>query len=432
MQRYQNGDEEPSVENLVYESYIHEDIIYDFYKEKLKAYASNRLIDTRCIRLSLKSVLSNPDIDDQKLESIILKYMVRLYWSTIIQFYNTKEMCCHLGLDYFENTKLTIESVEKTIRYNCEKFYNKRTEHMIENHIKYMFENPNFFNSDIITASIADNYKNINFVNNKMLIQIQNPIIDTSMMDYKDDFRIYVYKAQLRNTVFDNVVTYTDEKVYMDEYHKIITYSLLYTIGGKEFKKFLKNQFGCYLPDSSIECLYASGRQFIHRHKDLKIFTEFETQAIKCELITFFEDYNENVWKMNKHTVTTIQQKYKEKAKKPARQKTVNGKKTTDTFNDSKNCDINVKETIKENISNKNNYNIDNSFTLMSQYTLSPEEQYWAKISDGIDPDDCPSNFWDLLGSDKPPKKEKTEEELFEELLEQRRKEKLQEALRNL
>lgn len=338
-----NGDMEFSIENVVYYSSIDESKIDEFFDKKVRKYAENNLIDTRCFSIDPHFTKNTKD-----LEARLLKHITRFYWASIINFFNVKDINIHFGLDHFEQTKLTPKSLEKSVRYHSRKLINIDTAYKVEKIIKYLFEKPEFVKYDIMDAEQNDNYKNLTFVHNKMLIKPQNFVLNTEDYDYIDDFTPYVYKADIKNRTYTNSPTWNNQYFfYLDEYHKYMLYSYLYTVGGRAFKKYLKPLMQDYFPDQSIENVYNAGRQFICRN-NMKKLTDMEQLYFKCEFEKLMFDYGK-VWDKEK------QQAAKECWLAENETTQEQDEVLLTTFSSRANCDISVKETQYNNYLKENN-----------------------------------------------------------------------------
>jgi hypothetical protein len=216
---------------------------------------------------------------------------------------------------------------------------------------------------DITEAEQNDHYKNLNWVNDKMMFKPQNMILNTEDYDYMDSFTPYIYKADIKNRTYINSPTWNSQYYfYLDEYNKYMLYSYLYTVGGREFKKFIKPLLQDYFPDKSIQNIYNAARQYICRN-NMKKLTEMEQIYFKCEFTKLMMEYGK-VWNKKK------QLEAKANCQPDAEEQDSN---ESITSHSSQICDINVKEKEKNNLKDKDNNILYNkaSFTPMSQFALS-------------------------------------------------------------
>ena len=457
MQWSLNGDMEFSVENVVYHSSIDKDKIEEYFDLKVRDYAKNRLVDTRYFPLD-----PHFNKDTVNLDGIILKHLLRIYWSCIVNFFNVEEINTHFGLEYFEQTKLTPESLEKSVRFHSKKLINKDTANIVEDNIKYLFKDSRMVELDIENAAQNDQFKNLNWINNKMLFKPQNMILNTEDYDYMDAFAPYVYKADIKNRTFNNSPTWDNKfHFYLDEYHKFMLYSYLYTVGGRNFKKFIKPLLQDYFPDQSIQNIYDAARQYICRNKDdVKSFTDIEKLCFEFEFKDLIAEYG-IVWDKDEQLKAkeslainkVIEEEIEEEVEEVEDETEEEGEEEDEEGEDeegetlkvdnpllsSKNCDISVKEEDENKLTKEDNILYNNaSFTPMSQNALPDSieptdltlEQKIKAIPEGPD-------FWEqfekLIDSLPPvPQIEKTPEELERERLEQEANDRFYEELRRM
>jgi len=453
-----------SVENVVYYSSINKDKIEEYFDLKVREYAKNRLVDTRYFPID-----PHFNKDTINLDGLILKHLLRIYWGCIVNFFNVEEINTHFGLEYFEQTKLTPESLEKSVRFHSKKLINKDTANIVEDNIKYLFKDSRMVELDIENAAQNDQFKNLNWINNKMLFKPQNMILNTEDYDYMDTFTPYVYKADIKNRTFNNSPTWDNKfHFYLDEYHKFMLYSYLYTVGGRDFKKFITPLLQDYFPDQSIQNIYDAARQYICRNKDdVKTFTEMEQKYFEFEFKDLIEDFgvmwNKDEQLKEKESLTMnpvteieeaeeIEEDFEEEFEDEVEAETEAGVEVEEgegeegedfsvdnPLSSSKNCDISVKEEDENNIIKEDNILFNNaSFTPMSQNSLPDSiestdlslEQMIKAIPKGPD-------FWEqfekLIDSLPPiPQIEKTPEELERERLEQEANDRFFEELSKL
>lgn len=306
---------------------------------------------------------------------------------------------------------------------------------------------------DIVNAAQNDQFKNLNWINDKMMFKPQNMILNTEDYDYMDSFTPYVYKADIKNRTFKNSPTW-DKKFYfyLDEYHKIMLYSYLYTVGGRNFKKFIKPLLQDYFPDQSIQNIYDAARQYICRNREeVKTFTEMEQKYFEFEFKDLIEDFGimwnkdeqlkaKESWDMN--PVTNEEDEDLEDEVEEVDEETEEVEVEEESLSEynpllsSENCDKSVKEKDEDNLIKEDNILYNNaSFTPMSQNELPDKveptdltfEQKLKQIPEGPD-------FWEqfekLIDSLPPVKQiEKTPEELERERLEQEANDRFYEEL---
>jgi len=443
MQWSLNGDMEFSVENVVYYSSIDKDKIEEYFDLKVREYAKNRLVDTRYFPL-------DPHFNKEtvNLDGLILKHLLRIYWSCIVNFFNVEEMNTHFGLDYFEQTKLTPDSLEKSVRFHSKKLINKDTANIVEDNIKYLFKDPRMVELDIENAVQNDHFKNLNWINNKMIFKPQNMILNTEDYDYMDSFAPYVYKADIKNRTYTNSPTWDNKfHFYLDEYHKFMLYSYLYTVGGRNFKKFITPLLQDYFPDQSIQNIYDAARQYICRNKDdVKSFTDIEKLCFEFEFKDLIAEYG-IVWDKDEqlkakeslivYTVTEIETAEEDEVE----DETEEGEalKVNNPLSSSKNCDISVKEENRNKLIKEDNILFNNaSFTPMSQNALpdsieSTDLSFVQKLKAIPEGPDFWEQFEKLIDSLPPiPQIEKSPEELERERLEQEQNDRFFEELSRL
>lgn len=463
-----NGDMEFSVENVVYYSSINKDKIEEYFDLKVREYAKNRLVDTRYFPI-------DPHFhkDTINLDGLILKHLLRIYWGCIVNFFNVEEINTHFGLEYFEQTKLTPESLEKSVRFHSKKLINKDTANIVEDNIKYLFKDSRMVELDIENAAQNDQFKNLNWINNKMLFKPQNMILNTEDYDYMDTFTPYVYKADIKNRTFNNSPTWDNKfHFYLDEYHKFMLYSYLYTVGGRDFKKFITPLLQDYFPVQSIQNIYDAARQYICRNREeFKTFTEMEQKYFEFEFKDLIEDFGvmwnkdeqlkaKESWTMNPVTeieeADEIEEDFEEEFEDEVEAETEAGEEVEEVeegeeneegedFNvdnplsSSKNCDISVKEKDENNIIKEDNILYNNvSFTPMSQNALpdsieSTDLSFVQKLKAIPEGPDFWEQFEKLIDSLPPvPQIEKTPEELERERLEQEANDRFYEELRRM
>lgn len=324
--------------------------------------------------------------------------------------------------------------MEKSVRYYSKKLVNKDTANIVENKIKYLFEKPNLVELDIINAAQNDHFKNLNWVNDKMMFKPQNMILNTEDYDYIDSFTPYVYKADIKNRTYTNSPTWDNQYFfYLDEYHKFMLYSYLNTVGGRNFKKFITPLLKDYFPDQSIQNIYNAARQYICRNKEnVKTFTEMEKLCFEFEFKDLIENYG-IVWDKNEQI----------KAKESLIVNTVTNVEEEDLnesnpLTNSENCDINVKEREENNFIKENNILYNNiPYTPMSQNEL-PEiiEPTDLSFSQKLKEIESKPDFWEQLEKlvDSLPVHhiEKSPEELEKERLEQEQRDRFFEELSKL
>jgi hypothetical protein len=85
-----NGDMEESIENVVFYSSIDTSKIDEYFDKKVREYAKNNLIDTRYYPID-----PHFNKDTKNLEGLLLKHLVRIYWSCIVNFYNVEDINIH-------------------------------------------------------------------------------------------------------------------------------------------------------------------------------------------------------------------------------------------------------------------------------------------------------------------------------------------------
>lgn len=90
MQWSLNGDMEFSVENVVYYSSIKTDKIEEYFDQKVREYAKNKLVDTRYFPID-----PHFNKDTVNLEGLILKHLLRIYWGCIVNFFNVEDINIH-------------------------------------------------------------------------------------------------------------------------------------------------------------------------------------------------------------------------------------------------------------------------------------------------------------------------------------------------
>ena len=343
--------------------------------------------------------------------------------------------------------------MEKSVRFHSKKLINKDTANIVEDNIKYLFKDSRMVELDIENAAQNDQFKNLNWINNKMLFKPQNMILNTEDYDYMDTFTPYVYKADIKNRTFNNSPTWDNKfHFYLDEYNKFMLYSYLYTVGGRDFKKFITPLLQDYFPVQSIQNIYDAARQYICRNREeFKTFTEMEQKYFEFEFKDLIEDFGvmwnkdeqlkaKESWTMN--PVTEIEEADEIEAETEAAGEEVEEGEDFNVDNplsSSKNCDISVKEKDENNIIKEDNNLYNNvSFTPMSQNALPDSiestdlslEQMIKAIPEGPD-------FWEqfekLIDSLPPvPQIEKTPEELERERLEQEANDRFYEELRRM
>lgn len=350
--------------------------------------------------------------------------------------------------------------MEKSVRYYSKKLINKDTANIVEDKIKYLFEKPELVKLDIVNAAQNDQFKNLNWINDKMLFKPQNMILNTEDYDYMDDFAPYVYKADIKNRTFKNSPTW-DKKFYfyLDEYHKIMLYSYLYTVGGRNFKKFITPLLQDYFPSQSIQNIYDAARQYICRNREeFKTFTEMEQKYFEFEFKDLIEDFGV-MWNkdeqlkakeflaMNPVTYDEEEdededfedEEFENEVDEETEEEVEAEEESLSEYNplsSSENCDKSVKEENENKLIKEDNILYNNaSFTPMSQNELPDKieptdltfEQKLKQIPEGPD-------FWEqfekLIDSLPPVKQiEKTPEELERERLEQEANDRFYEEL---